>query len=119
SGYDVPLVHERLREILGLTTVWRVGIIGMGRLGQAITDYPAFGEYGFSIAAMFDHDPDVIGQEIAGITATDIRHMPETTASRRRSTGGSGTGGRGRHQGHPELRPGGSPGACRRARRAG
>jgi|SRR5690625_2427644 len=82
SGYDVPLVHERLREILGLTTVWRVGIIGMGRLGQAITDYPAFGEYGFSIAAMFDHDPDVIGQEIAGITVTDIRHMPETTASR-------------------------------------
>lgn len=82
SGYDVGLVHERLREILGLTTVYRVAIIGMGRLGQAITDYPAFGEYGFSIAAMFDHDPLVIGQEIAGVTVTDIRRFSETTEAR-------------------------------------
>lgn len=78
SGYDVGLVNDRLREILGLTTVYRVAIIGMGRLGQAITDYPAFGEYGFSIAAMFDHDPEVIGQVIADVTVSDIRDIRET-----------------------------------------
>lgn len=80
SGYDVKVVHDRLREILGLTSVYRVAIVGMGRLGQAITDYPAFGEYGFTIEAMFDRDPRRIGESYAGVTVTDSRRMKEELA---------------------------------------
>lgn len=71
SGYGVQVVHDRLREILGLTSVYNVALIGMGRLGQAITDYPAFGEYGFSIRAMFDRDSARIGQTFGGVEVSD------------------------------------------------
>jgi len=75
SGYDVQVVHDRLREILGLTAVYNVAIIGMGRLGQAITDYPTFGEYGFRIRALLDHDPARIGQAFADVTVSDSADM--------------------------------------------
>lgn len=80
SGYDVQVVHERLREILGLTTVYNVGIVGLGRLGQALTDYPTFGEYGFSIRALFDHDPARIGQRFGGVSVTASADMAAVVA---------------------------------------
>lgn len=82
SGYDVRLVHDRLRGILGLTETYSVAIVGMGRLGQAITDYPAFGEYGFVIRALFDHDPQRVGQTYAGVVVSDSRHMDSIVAAR-------------------------------------
>ncbi len=82
SGYDVRVVHDRLRDILGLTDVYNVAIIGMGRLGQAITDYPTFGEYGFKISAMFDRDPARIGQRFAGVTVSDSLEMARQVAER-------------------------------------
>ena len=82
SGYDVRVVHDRLREILGLTDAYNVAIIGMGRLGQAITDYPAFGEYGFAIRAMFDRDPRRIGEEFAGVTVSDSADLAQVVHDR-------------------------------------
>ncbi len=82
SGYGVQVVHDRLREILGLTGVYDVAIIGMGRLGQAITDYPAFGEYGFSIRAMFDRDPARVGQSFGGVVVSDSADLAATVAER-------------------------------------
>lgn len=81
SGYDVQVVHERLREILGLTTVYKVGIVGLGRLGQALTDYPAFGQYGFSIRALFDKDPDRIGRKFGGVTVTASENMAHAVSA--------------------------------------
>ncbi len=72
SGYDVAVIHDSLREILGLTEAYHVAIVGMGRLGEALTHYPAYGEYGFQIGAMFDVDPARIGQEVAGGTVSDF-----------------------------------------------
>jgi len=39
-GYSVPLLKRELMRILGLSRRWRLGIVGMGRLGQALADYP-------------------------------------------------------------------------------
>lgn len=82
SGYDVQLVHDQLRGILGLTAVYNVAIIGLGRLGQALTDYPTFGEYGFSIRALFDHDPARIGESFGGVPVSDSRAMTGIVAER-------------------------------------
>ena len=67
AGYTVPTLRRELRRILGLTRAWNVGIVGMGRLGQAIAHYPNFDQYDFSLKAFFDINPERVGEEIKGI----------------------------------------------------
>jgi NADH/NAD ratio-sensing transcriptional regulator Rex len=42
AGYTVATLRRELRRILGLTRPWHVAIMGMGRLGQALADYPNY-----------------------------------------------------------------------------
>lgn len=77
AGYTVPTLREELRRILGLTRPWNVAILGMGRLGAALADYPNFDEFDFQLRAAFDVDPDKIGRQVAGIT---VRHPDELPA---------------------------------------
>jgi redox-sensing transcriptional repressor len=77
SGYDVSLLAGKLREILGLEGSYGVAIIGMGRLGQALTDYPALLEYDFTLQAFFDRDPAKIGKVIGGLEVLDIARLAE------------------------------------------
>lgn len=72
SGYEVATLILKLREILGLNDGYGVAIIGMGRLGQALTDYPALLEYDFSLQAFFDKDPAKIGTWIGGVEVFDV-----------------------------------------------
>ena len=67
-GYDVVHLLERLKEILGLNVQWNVVVVGVGRLGRAILSYPGFTPDGFRLVAAFDGDPQVVGEEIAGLT---------------------------------------------------
>lgn len=66
-GYSVNVLLTRLREILGLDRHWRVVLVGVGRLGQAIAEYDGFSPQGFHIAAVFDDDPAVTGKEVGGL----------------------------------------------------
>jgi redox-sensing transcriptional repressor len=61
-GYEVSLLRSQLREIMGLTRRWRVALVGAGRIGAALFEYPPFRERGFEIVAIFDNDP----RKIAG-----------------------------------------------------
>jgi redox-sensing transcriptional repressor len=74
------MVALRLREILGLVGVYNIAIVGLGRLGQAITDYPAIGEYGFALKAMFDQDPSKVGRAFSGVEVSHIDTMPRVIA---------------------------------------
>ncbi|MFN0093355.1 MAG: redox-sensing transcriptional repressor Rex [Dehalococcoidia bacterium] len=65
-GYNVQLLLGRLREILGLDRLWRVCLIGVGRLGQAIAEYGGFEPQGFQVVAIFDSDPQMAGKNVAG-----------------------------------------------------
>ncbi len=62
-GYTVPVLKRELRHILGLNRRWGLGIVGMGRLGSALADYPGFGE-SFELRGFFDIDPAKIGQPV-------------------------------------------------------
>ena len=53
-GYNVRFLLHELREILGLDREWRACLIGVGRLGHAIINYPGFSPEGFKIVAAFD-----------------------------------------------------------------
>ena len=67
-GYTVGVLKRELRRILGLTRPWNVVILGMGRLGQAIANYPGASEYEFSFVGLFDVDPHKIGNGVRHLT---------------------------------------------------
>jgi redox-sensing transcriptional repressor len=60
-GYSVPELADRLRGILGLKGRWRVALVGAGRIGSALFEYPHFARRGYDCVAVLDNDPDKIG----------------------------------------------------------
>lgn len=82
AGYTVATLRRELRGILGLTRDWRVAIVGMGRLGQAIADYPNFDQYDFSVRAFFDTDELKVGTTISGIEVAHPDEMWRIVAER-------------------------------------
>lgn len=66
-GYDAQLLEGVLRRALGLNRVWNTALVGTGRLGRAIASYPGFKNEGFEIAAVFDSDKRIIGQQVSGL----------------------------------------------------
>ncbi|MEX1104233.1 MAG: redox-sensing transcriptional repressor Rex, partial [Dehalococcoidia bacterium] len=63
-GYNVHSLLSKLQEILGLDRQWRVCVVGIGRLGQAIAEYGGFEPQGFQIVAAFDSDPGKVGSKL-------------------------------------------------------
>lgn len=77
-GYDVALLEQRLRTILGLDRQWNTTVIGMGRLGRAVVSYPGFAPEGFNIVAAFDADDEIVGQTISGLNVQSITDLAKT-----------------------------------------
>ncbi len=60
-GYRVDELRDRLRIILGLDQVWPVILVGAGRIGSALFEYPDFKRRGYDCVAVVDIDPEKIG----------------------------------------------------------
>jgi redox-sensing transcriptional repressor len=81
-GYDVEVLLAQISRELGLTQDWPIAIIGLGNLGHALANYRGFGARGFRIVALFDADPDRVGEVIDGIRIhhiDDLETVLETT----------------------------------------
>lgn len=74
AGYVVATLRRELMRILGLTRPYNVAIVGMGRLGEAVADYPKLERYDFRLRAAFDVDPDKVGRDVGGLV---VRHVDE------------------------------------------
>lgn len=61
-GYRVDELRTRLQQILGLDRPWKVALVGAGRIGLALFEYPAFATRGYECVAIIDADPDKIGR---------------------------------------------------------
>ena len=77
-GYDARFLLNELGQILGLDRSWHACLIGMGRLGQAIINYPGFAPEGFDIVAAFDSAADQVGNEVAGLTVKPMSALQST-----------------------------------------
>jgi redox-sensing transcriptional repressor len=82
-GYGVAELTERLREIMGLAREWRVWIVGAGKIGTALAQYRGFRQRGFTVVAVYDNSPDVIGRSWDGIIVRDVACL-EADAARDR-----------------------------------
>lgn len=74
-GYNVNHLLEELRQILGLTVTWNVAVVGVGRLGRAILNYPGFTPDGFQLVAALDDNPDVVGRDVGGLTVQPVAQL--------------------------------------------
>lgn len=61
-GYDVEVLHQNINRQLGLNRDYKVALVGVGNLGQALSNYRGFAERGFHVVAAFDTDPRKVGR---------------------------------------------------------
>ncbi len=80
-GYAVPVLRREIRHILGLNRRWGLAIVGMGRLGGALADYPGFGE-SFELRGFFDVDPAKVGKPVRGGVIEPVELLPERVPGR-------------------------------------
>jgi len=77
TGYQVEFLCQKLREILHLTRVWEIALVGAGDLGRALIHYGEFIEHGFRISLVFDNNPQKIGQRLGELTIMSTEVMKD------------------------------------------
>jgi redox-sensing transcriptional repressor len=77
-GYNIESLLGEIRKILRTQGQHNVALIGAGRLGQAIASSPIFAEHGINIAAIFDTDPERVGDTVGTATVTDPSALRDT-----------------------------------------
>jgi redox-sensing transcriptional repressor len=73
-GYDIDGLIAQIRKILRTSGQHNIALFGAGNLGQAIATSGVFADHGFRISAIFDVDPDRVGQRVGDTT---VRHYDE------------------------------------------
>lgn len=66
-GYPVEQLGKHIGRILASPRQWSIGIIGVGKLGEALLGYLSFQNEKFRIEALFDADCGKTGKEIQGV----------------------------------------------------
>ena len=66
-GYSVRELTGVLRDVLCLDSVWRVALLGAGRIGTALFRYEPFRARGFHITTVIDNDPGKIGTRLGDV----------------------------------------------------
>lgn len=77
-GYNVEYLYNEIGKILGLEKEYKVIIVGLGNLGQALANYTDFEKRGFVIKGLFDINPRLVGMTVRGIEIKDIGDIEET-----------------------------------------
>ena len=81
-GYNIDFLLSEIRQILRTQGQHNIALIGAGRLGQAIASSPIFGEHGINIAAVFDCDPSVVGQQAGGVQVQQYAELRDVVADK-------------------------------------
>jgi redox-sensing transcriptional repressor len=80
-GYPVGELAAHLRTILGLGRRYRVVLIGAGRIGAALANYPGFEARGFDMATVYDVDPAKVGRSMDGRVIRDVARLDADLAA--------------------------------------
>jgi redox-sensing transcriptional repressor len=77
TGYSIPFLMEKLRDILKVDRVWEVVIVGMGDIGHALAHYNGFANRGFHVSMVFDNDPKKIGRKVGDFEVFDAAGLAD------------------------------------------
>lgn len=78
-GYNVELLFEEIKEILGLNKTYNLVILGAGNIGQALLNYIKFEKRGFKFIGIFDINPNVVGTKIRDLEVKHIKELERFT----------------------------------------
>ena len=76
-GYRVDELFKQIQYIFNLDTMHPMIIAGAGNLAQALVQYQGFKDRGFTVKAMFDINPRLIGLTVTGVKVMDIDLMKD------------------------------------------
>jgi redox-sensing transcriptional repressor len=76
-GYNIESLLGEIRKILRTQGQHNIALVGAGRLGQAIASSPIFAEHGINIAAVFDKDPQKIGDPVGNVSVSEYSRLPD------------------------------------------
>lgn len=74
-GYSVDYLYGEINKILGLDREYKTVLIGVGNLGQAITNYNYYYKVGFNIIGLFDSNPKLVGNTINDVVIKDSSEL--------------------------------------------
>jgi redox-sensing transcriptional repressor len=81
-GYRTDALLDEIRKILRTQGQHNIALVGAGRLGSAVTGSPIFAEHGITIAAIFDNDPEKVGQTIGDLGVSSMDDVVEVCRDR-------------------------------------
>ena len=76
-GYSVDSLFNEINKILGLDREYKTIVVGIGNLGQAITNYTYYYKIGFNIVGLFDVNPKLVGLSINDVLVRDFSEMSD------------------------------------------
>lgn len=81
TGYSVTGLKQAIAQFLGINIENAAVLIGAGKLGSALIEYPGFHDYGLKIIGVFDNDPGKIGTIISNHPVLSMESLPRTVRS--------------------------------------
>ena len=75
SGYSVTGLKQAIGDFLGINTQNTAILIGAGKLGSALIEYPGLSEYGLNLVAVFDNDPAKANRKIGGFSIRPLESL--------------------------------------------
>jgi len=75
AGYSVSGLKGAIGDFLGINYENTAILIGAGRLGSALAEYPGLAEYGLKLVAVFDSDPTKIGKIVGDHSVLPVESL--------------------------------------------
>lgn len=82
-GYSVSDLRSRIRRELGIDGRRQVAIVGAGNLGTALARYSGLARRGFDVVAIYDIDPERVGEKIGALEISAASDMAADCLARR------------------------------------
>lgn len=74
-GYNIKYVMDEIERLFGVVAEFKAIIVGAGNLGRALANYQGIKNRGVKILAMFDVDPEKMGQTVSDAPVMHIDQM--------------------------------------------
>ena len=79
TGYNTGFLRDKILKIIGLDQKTNIIVVGAGHLGIALTRYNITKNPYVNVVAVFDNDPDVIGEKIIDVEVLDISKIKDVS----------------------------------------